>query len=368
MPRKRKEFHVYRRDNDVYYVRLPRDGGGYMHLSLGVTNERDAYRVAEGEVAKIKSGGGAFYTFHDAALKFARDHFPTLSDKSAQRYDTSYKAVKPVLGALALNEIGTSQISEFVTARRKAGVTERTIRRDLMFVSSVYTQCTVWEWTERNPVAAYMAKQKAKSGLKQRVSRKRYLSAEERRRLEEAAEVYLAQPAKPSQRHERLMTVAAVFVSINQGVRRGELTALLRTDIDRARGAHGELCVRAEDDGASKSEPRRLPLFPRARRWLDQLPAHPEAPWVFWHGLGRRYGKFQTGFRTLLELAGIEGVTWHDLRRTCGCVLLQELRWDMKRVSEFLGHSNTEITEEHYAFLRTEDLHAEMHRSSGRVS
>ena len=140
MARKRKPFHVYKRDHGVYYVRLPdrTSPNGYKHVSLGVTNERQAYQEAE-KLAAGKGDGGR-RSFHDAVMEFSRKHLPTLTSKSQERYASSYTAVKPHLGPLELDAIGTAEISEFVTARRKAEVTERTIRRDLMFVSSVYTR------------------------------------------------------------------------------------------------------------------------------------------------------------------------------------------------------------------------------------
>jgi integrase len=368
MPRKRKPFHVYKRNNGVYYVRLPRAGGGYEHLSTGHTVERNAFREAE-RMAERTAGDGS-ETFHAAVQKFARDYAATeLSPRSAERYATSYTALKPTLGHLTLAEIGTAEIDTFVVARRKANITDRTIRRDLMFVSSVFSQAAVWQWTNgRNPVADYMRMQGRKSKLKRKVRRTRYLTLAEEARLVAAAHAYLAQPGQPSQQHERLMSVAAIFVSIDQGLRRGELTAALRDHIDRGKGEHGEWyiprCDDPDEDGPNKSEPRRIPLFKRAREWLDKLPVHPEAPWVFWHGLGQRYGTFDQVLRKLCERAGItDHVTWHDLRRTCGCRRLQDDRWDITRVSQFLGHQDVSTTLAHYAFLSVENLHEEMKRS-----
>ena len=229
------------------------------------------------------------------------------------------------------------------------------------------TRAAEWEWTERNPVADYLRKQGRRSPLKRKVRRERYLSHAEETRLENAAAAYLALPGQPSQRLERQMAVAAIWVSIDQGLRRGELTAALRDHVDRDKGQHGELFVPRADgplnDGPVKSEPRRIPLFERARRYLDMLPVHPEAPWIFWHGRGQRYGKFDQALDKLCALAGITGLTWHDLRRTCGCRLLQDRRWPIERVSQFLGHQNVQVTREHYAFLNVEHLHEEMKRS-----
>ena len=55
--------------------------------------------------------------------------------------------------------------------------------------------------------------------------------------------------------------------------------------------------------------------------------------------------------------AGINDLIWHDLRRTCGCRLLQDYGASMKEVCDWLGHSSVLVTEQRYAFLRVDDLH-----------
>jgi integrase len=55
--------------------------------------------------------------------------------------------------------------------------------------------------------------------------------------------------------------------------------------------------------------------------------------------------------------AGIEDLTPHDFRRTCGCRLLQDYKVSMEVVSRWLGHSSVRVTERHYAFLEVEQLH-----------
>jgi len=52
----------------------------------------------------------------------------------------------------------------------------------------------------------------------------------------------------------------------------------------------------------------------------------------------------------------IPNLRWHDLRRTCGCRLLQDLKLSMEEVSKWLGHASIEQTEKAYAFLEVEHL------------
>lgn len=54
---------------------------------------------------------------------------------------------------------------------------------------------------------------------------------------------------------------------------------------------------------------------------------------------------------------GITDIHIHDLRRTCGCRLLQDRRMTMPEVSKWLGHASVVLTEKVYAFLKVENLH-----------
>lgn len=62
---------------------------------------------------------------------------------------------------------------------------------------------------------------------------------------------------------------------------------------------------------------------------------------------------------------GMAPFSWHDLRRICGCRLLQGQRATelgshpklaMEEVSKWLGHSSISVTERHYAFLTVDTL------------
>ena len=72
------------------------------------------------------------------------------------------------------------------------------------------------------------------------------------------------------------------------------------------------------------------------------------------------------GLAGAAKRAGIKDLRWHDLRRTCGCRLLQEHRMRMEEVAKWLGHQSMGQTERAYAFLEVDDLHAAMARSQKR--
>lgn len=62
---------------------------------------------------------------------------------------------------------------------------------------------------------------------------------------------------------------------------------------------------------------------------------------------GKKVGKIDKGFREAAKLAGLD-VTPHDLRRSAA-IWMAEARAPMSEISSYLGHSDSRITERHYA-------------------
>lgn len=86
------------------------------------------------------------------------------------------------------------------------------------------------------------------------------------------------------------------------------------------------------------------------------------SPYVFVTAQGYRYAKSSpTMYEALQKACRRAGITqhveWHDLRRTCGCRLLQDYGLDYAKVSRWLGHSDIRVMQRHYAFLEVEHLH-----------
>lgn len=124
---------------------------------------------------------------------------------------------------------------------------------------------------------------------------------------------------------------AAIWISLFTGCRRGEVLALRPTMISRE-----AITLPA---GATKTL--------RTREGL------------------------KSGFRRAREAAGMPHVTFHDLRRSCGTLLVQH-GVSLQVVSRILGHSSTTVTERVYAHLQVKqlreglgvltDLHRDLHR------
>src|SRR5581483_6543371 len=81
-----------------------------------------------------------------------------------------------------------------------------------------------------------------------------------------------------------------------------------------------------------------------------------------------RYATLDKGLRAACRRAGVKDVRWHDLRRTCGCRLLQDHRMSMEEVSAWLGHSSIAVTEKIYAFLEIDHLERGVAESLERIA
>jgi integrase/recombinase XerD len=301
-------------------------------------------------------------TFNQALIRFADEHYKTIKPKSRKRYTTSAASLLEVLDGVMLADIKSAKLVEFAEHRRQQGVTGSTIRRDLACLSVIFSKAVAWEWVTHNPVKPFLFDQST-SGLREGPPRTRYLSHEEE------TEILAHAPPKAA---------LAIMFAIDTGMRKEEQFALEWENIDlgaREAFVHGATSKNSKD--------RCVPLLPRSLELLRRLQrVHGlRSPHVFITGKGDRYSPssptmweaLQTAVRRANKTREAEGrkpmepVEWHDLRRTCGCRLLQDMQFLMEEVAKWLGHSSVKVTERHYAFLGKAELHRAVERARQRA-
>jgi integrase len=138
----------------------------------------------------------------------------------------------------------------------------------------------------------------------------------------------------PSRPHFGDHLTPAVLVSMNTGLRRGELLALRWESIDFSRRI-----LIVEGGTAKNRQTRHVPLNDEAigllNRWREQANG------------GRRIFEVSTGFRTawpkLLKRANITKFRWHDLRHHFASRLVQ-LGVPLNTVRDLLGHSSVAMS------------------------
>jgi len=341
---------IYRRGR-TWWGRVQRQGKE-LRQSLKTT----ARGVAEKRLKKwvdeldaIAYGERPRRTFDDMALRFEEDYLPTLKPSSAKRYQLSIDVLAETLEGLYLDEITSAKLSEFETWRRRRGVrlpdgqtahkptrpiSSSSIRRDLACLSSMFTEAEDWGWFEGNPVPRYLRRRR-KKGLKEGSPGRRYLTRDEEARLLAEAGGTLA---------------IAVQLAIDTGLRREELFSLKWHQVDLARA------IVSTTTDTKNGKPRDVPLLPRSAQILAHLPRHIRSPYVIHHPDGRRFVHLSRSFTGAMKRAGLKPAVWHDLRRTCGCRLLQDHGKAMSHVRDWLGHESIRTTEKSYAFLELEHL------------
>lgn len=287
------------------------------------------------------------------------DHLPRLKDASRKRYLVSLVNLSAHFSELYLDEIGKAKLSAFETARRKEGVTNGTIRRDLACLSSMLRSAEdEWDYHEGNSAAAFLRKAKRR-GLKEAPPRTRYLKHDEEAAILRYIQKKIDGTASERDRHGYIMWKAIVCFAIDTGLRKEEQRSVKWADIDLQRQE-----VTIHGKRTKSGFERTVPLLDRTCELLATLPRHKNSPYVFWCGEdGRRYFDFYQILSRIARKLNLPHVEWHDLRRTCGCRLLQDLQFPMERVSTWLGHSSVQVTERIYAFLDVRHLHESVRRS-----
>lgn len=342
--------------NGVFYVKKTVNGKLFKRSletsDYGVAKARRDKILAELEATKW--GESPRRSFNDAVIRFGTDHYKHLKPRSAARYTTSINSLFGVFDGKLLDEISSALLSDFERRRLDEDeVDASTVRRDLACLSSIFSRAEEWEWSRHNPVKPFL-RSRAKAGLIENPPRERYLSHDE-----ESAILTHAPPGM----------IFPIIFAIDTGLRKEEQQSLEWRDVDLKTR---EITVRKEV--AKNGKRRVVPIQERCLPYLKAAWAkrHAESPYVFTAATETRYTQNSNYFWEALQKACkrakiAEHAEWHDLRRTCGCRLLQDRKLSMLEVSQWLGHSSIKVTERTYAFLAKDALHEALRLSTPKV-
>lgn len=145
--------------------------------------------------------------------------------------------------------------------------------------------------------------------------------------------------------HASDQVAAAIWIALYTGMRRGEILAMQSADIGKA-----SITVRAGNTKTLKT--RVVPIAGPLRAHLAKVPLK-----INQEGL-------KSGFRHARERAGMPWVTFHDLRRSCGTLMI-EAGVDIYVVSKVLGHSSVAVTQARYAHLQIDRMAEGLQRTFG---
>lgn len=245
----------------------------------------------------------------------------------------------------ALSAITLEDVEGWRTERINDGIAPATVRRDLDSLSSVLTRAVKLGKLKDNPV------RRVERPRIDRTPKVRYLDAAEEKRLRRALserdeEMRTARDSanqwRTARKQETLPPLPhygdhltpAVLLSMNTGMRRGELLQLRWADVDM-KGKQ----ITVEGSIAKSHQTRHIPLNEEAievlKRWKEQAPST------------ERVIPIDTGFKSawapLLERAKITKFRWHDLRHHFASRLVQA-GVPLNTVRELLGHGSLAMT------------------------
>ncbi len=333
--------NLYKR-NGIWWAEKVYKGRRF-RFSLETSSQREGQKRLAAKIEELTAthwGDKPRRSFAETAERFAEEHLPSLKPRSQQRYLTSLVKLSETFGDKKLDEISSGTLYEFEQMRYRGGAAKPTIRRDLACLSSLISFANTLEWIDINPVPAYM-KARSKKGLKESAPKTRNLDHDEEGVLISRSDENLGE---------------AIACAIDTGLRKEEQFSLMKHHIDLKRR---EIIVDATI--AKNSKERRVPMLPRTFEIIRRRMMNMRSPYIFPATNGERYSERSNyilkRLKAAAKRAGIKPLIWHDLRRTCGCRLLQDHGMSMDKVRDWLGHSSVTVTEKSYAFLRIDDLH-----------
>ncbi len=326
----------------VYYVRHKR-GGRDTRARIGPADEislADARRRAAASLHEPRAPSETHKTpprpasprLREFAARFDREHVaPYLKPKTQRQYrDCLRLYLLPTLGDLPMAEITRARVA---AVHREFRAIPSAANQAIRVLSVMFSRAIDWgvlPESAHNP-ARRLRKYKERP-------RERFLSPEERQRLERVLKAGVATPAG-RRGSIRWANAAAVRLLAWTGMRRGEALALTWEMVD-----YRHRCLRLPD---SKTGRKTVPISKQVIRLLRELEARrlPGCPWVLYGARGQplHANSLERAWRNIRERAGLPGVRLHDLRHSAASDALMS-GVPLGIVGKVLGHRSPRTT------------------------
>ena len=269
-------------------------------------------------------------TLREALDRYQREIVP--GKKNADREGRRVRGLQArTLARRSMASIQGKDIAAFMQQRQAEGAGPNTVRLDLALLSHLFNVArTEWGMASlANPVEM-VRKPRLPAG------RDRRLVGDEQARLLAAAQAYDAGP------HAGIGIANMITWAIETAMRRGEIAAMRWDHLDRRARV---LLIPETKTGT----PRRVPLSTAALAVLDGLPRRLDGK--VW---GMRPDSISQAFERVCKAAGIEGLTFHDLRHEATSRLFEK-GLGLMEVASITGHKTMQMLKR-YTHLRAEDL------------
>jgi len=307
-------------------------------IRLGTVSELPTRYAARTRLAELMGAKPAVeMTFAELVERWKTAVVPTLKSTTAANYQHVLRArVVPTFGEMQVRNMGRYEVELFLAENAKMYCrnTLRGMRASLSGVMSWAVRCG---WLEKNPC----------SGVKLPMAGKKVIRAVLRPEQTIALANRLNEP----------YSTLVLFLATT-GLRVGEAVGIKWSDFD---GDVLHVCRRIYDrkEGSLKSEraERSLPI-PMAL--LSRMRALGDGEWVFHSQAATPINPgnaLKRYIRPAAKELGISMGGWHDLRHTLA-TSLRKRGYSPKVISELVGHSSVQITENIYDHADRADFRA----------
>lgn len=270
-------------------------------------------------------------------------------EKTAHTLANNFETIMPQ----RIDSITGRDLEQIRTAWLQAGNKPSTVNRKMGSISGVFSRAVEWEIITTHPMAKLKQLKVDSKGVV------RYLSADENLQLRKAlddrqdearADRESANTWRTARGRKLLPSFAGrvftdhlkpmVLVSLNTGIRRGELFNL---EWPRVNFATKTLTIIG--DTAKTNETRHIPLNKEALETLKvwQRECQKKSGFVFPSSDGGRLEDVKSAWLGLLERAGITDFRWHDMRHDFASRLVMA-GVPLNTVRDLLGHSDIKMT------------------------
>ena len=317
----------------VWQVRIKKKGYPEMAQTFDLKGQAESWaKKIESEMDSgvfVSRAEAESTSLAEALDRYLREITPTKKPSTQSREAIRARVIAEIpLARRSLASIKGSDIATFIRGRQAQGLGANAIRLDLALLSHVFTVAgSAWGMESLgNPVKRIRGQRPKLPG-----GRTRRLVDDEHQRLVEAASKDQGGMIGP------LLTWA-----IETAMRRGEIAAMRWDHLDRRARV---LLIPETKNGT----PRRVPLSTAALGVLDGLPRRIDGR--VW---GMRPDSISQAFERVCKAAGIEGLTFHDLRHAATSRLFEKGLNPME-VAAITGHKTLQMLKR-YTHLRAEDL------------
>lgn len=340
-------------------------GGKEYRFSLKTGDPAVARNRAAAEHAKIvaaHSFGENRRLWADAVTAWGQVMVKEVGARTFDRYTNSLDIIDDYLTGLHVDEVSDETVAEIIRARRAAGVTTATIRRDLTALSSVLGYAVDEKWRKGNPALEAMRSRRMKERRDPIV-------------LPEDSDIERVIDRAPG--NFKLLIRAALLT----GCRQDELVTLERRRVDLDRRA-----IRVRGKG---NKDREVSLTDEAVALFASIPANLKTRAVFWHdGAKGRTGerareepepgpfrnpatRFSLYARSVAAAEAEEiakaakrgkkleptfrRFRFHDLRHRFAVDYLRSGRGGLYDLQQEMGHTSIKVTELYLSFLTADE-------------